>query len=77
MRNILESHFYANFPDIEIREVEDYAKKMVFDPAKNNMWASDYVFTRPNPYPLRTYVDYGLDKDPKPEHAIDPLISTS
>jgi hypothetical protein len=37
------------------------------------MWACDFEFTKDDPYPIKTYVDYGLDKDPKEEFKIDPL----
>jgi hypothetical protein len=34
----------------------------------------EFKFTNDDPYPIKTYVDYGLDKDPKEEFKVDPLI---
>lgn len=72
-RNIIESYLYSQYPGIEIREADDYAKHLLYDPSKNEMWATNYKFSQPNPFPLKTYVDYGLDKDPDEENENDPL----
>jgi hypothetical protein len=73
-RRGLESFFYAQYPDMEIIEAEDYS--LVYDPVShdNDMWGTEFIHTKENPYPLKTYVDYGLDKAGiKPEEQIDPL----
>ncbi|MEI6305005.1 MAG: hypothetical protein WCP09_03270 [Candidatus Taylorbacteria bacterium] len=70
----LVSALYSQYPDAEVRDVEDYAKSVHFDPATMKMWAAEFKFTKPNPYPIKTYVDYGLDKDPKEEFKVDPLL---
>jgi len=64
---------YGQFPGIEVQEVEDYAKSVHFDPATMKMHCLEFKFTKPDPYPIKTYVDYGLDRDPKEEFKIDPL----
>lgn len=69
------SALYAQFPGIEVVEVEDYAKSMKFDPATMKVWAAEFKFTHKNDaYPIKTYIDYGLDKDPKEEFKVDPLV---
>ncbi|HEY4503760.1 MAG TPA: hypothetical protein VJJ28_01465 [Candidatus Paceibacterota bacterium] len=70
----LMSALYAQFPGIEVREVEDYAKSVHYDPKTMKIWASEFKFTKDDPYPIKTYVDYGLDKDPKEEFKVDPLV---
>ncbi|MDB5239319.1 MAG: hypothetical protein JWO00_654 [Candidatus Parcubacteria bacterium] len=72
-KNNLMSALYSQYPGIEISEQEDYAKSVQFDPKVWKIWASEFAFTKANPYPIKTYVDYGLDKDPKEEFKIDPL----
>ena len=72
-KNVVESRIYAQYPNIEIYEVPDYTQFIEFDPNKNNIWATDYQLKKPDPYPIMTYIDYGLDKDPKEEFKIDPL----
>ena len=37
------------------------------------MWGCEFVLTKADPFPIKTYVDYGLDKDPKEEFKIDPM----
>lgn len=70
----LVSALYSQYPDAEVRDVEDYAKSVHFDPDTMKMWAAEFKFTKPDPYPIKTYVDYGLDKDPKEEFKVDPLL---
>ncbi len=69
----LISALYSQFPEIEIREVEDYAKSVHFDPDVTRIWACEFKFSKDDPYPIKTYIDYGLDKDPKEEFKIDPM----
>ncbi len=70
----LMSALYAQFPGIEINEVEDYTKGIQYDPKTMKMWIGEFKFTKDDPYPIKTYIDYGLDKDPKEEFKVDPLI---
>ena len=70
----LTSALYSQFPTVEVRDVDDYAKSVHFDPKTMKMWAGELKFTKPDPYPIKTYVDYGLDKDPKEEFKVDPLL---
>jgi hypothetical protein len=75
MKNFIQSQFYSQYPGVEVSEVDDYTKKTAFDLQKMDIWGMEYDFTNPggNAYPIKTYVDYGLDKDPKEEHKVDPL----
>jgi hypothetical protein len=68
------SALYSQYPEIEIHEVEDYTRSVNFDPKVIRIWANEFVFTKDNAYPIKTYVDYGLEKDPKEELKIDPLL---
>jgi hypothetical protein len=67
---------YSQFPGIEVHEVEDYTKNIFYDPKVMKLWGGEFIFTKPDPYPIKTYVDYGLDKDPKEEFKVDPLTPT-
>ena len=75
----LQSALYAQYPGIEIREIEDYARAVQFDPKILKIWAAEFKFEKKfnkketSAYPIKTYVDYGLDKDPKEEFRVDPL----
>jgi len=69
----LISSLYSQFPEIEIYEREDYTKSVHFDPKTMKIWAGEMILTKEDAYPIKTYVDYGLDKDPKEEFKVDPL----
>lgn len=75
LRRGVESYFYAQYPGMEIIEAEDYAR--IIDPSDKDewgMWGCEYVHTNDDPYPIKTYVEYGLDKaGTKPEEQIDPM----
>jgi hypothetical protein len=68
------SALYSQFPGIEVHETGDYAQSVHFDPATMKCWAAEFKFTKNDAYPIKTYVDYGLDKDPKEEFKVDPLL---
>jgi len=74
-KNIVEAQLYAQYPNIEIFEVEDYTKPFDFDLKKYFIWGIQWQLTRPDPYPIKTFVDYGLDRDPKDEYKVDPMTS--
>jgi hypothetical protein len=71
-RKIIEAQLYSQYPDIEITETEDYTKNVNFD-ENTEMWGCLFEKTKPSFYPIKTYVDYGLDKDPKEEFKVDPI----
>lgn len=75
-KNNLMSALYSQYPGIEITEIDDYARSLHYDPKEYKVWASEFKFTQKDQadaYPLKTYVDFGLDKDPKEEFKVDPL----
>jgi len=76
-RNYLESHIYAQYPEAEIVEADDYTKYVPFGmPGSDwDFWGAEYLLDKPDAYPIKTYIDYGLDTDPKEEFKVDPLAS--
>lgn len=68
------SALYSQFPGIEVHESGDYSQSVHFDPKTMKLWAQEFKLAKPDPYPIKTYVDYGLDKDPKEEFKVDPLL---
>ncbi len=69
----IETQAYAQFPNIEIYEVEDYTLPVRLDPEKTPVFGIQYKLFKADAYPIRSYVDYGLDKDPKEEFKVDPI----
>jgi len=70
----LQAGLFSQFPGIEIYEREDYSRALHFDPKTMKMWSCEMKFTKDDHYPIKTYVDYKLDKDPKEEFKVDPLV---
>jgi hypothetical protein len=77
-KKIIESQVYAQYPQAEVTEVEDYTAT-VPDFTKNGpigLWGANLVLTKDDPYPIKTYVDYGLDKavgSLDEEQRVDPI----
>ncbi len=70
----VEAMIYAYYPECELVEAEDYASKFVFDPDTQDAFPTDWrLEPRNDAYPIRTYIEFELDKDPKEEYTIDPL----
>jgi|CXWL01.1.fsa_nt_gi hypothetical protein len=73
-RRAIETYFYSQYPEVEIIEAIDYSRlRNPSDPAYK-MYACEYEHTNKAPYPIKTYVEFGLDKPGlKPEEQIDPF----
>jgi len=63
LRNLIEAQIYAQFPDSEITEVEDYVDKFPKTvPNKNwDLWGTDIELAMPDPYPIKTYDKFEED----------------
>lgn len=71
MQKYLESQIYAQYPGTEIKVAEDYAAK--FNTQDYEIMAAELQLTKPDPYPIKTYIDYQLDKEQEEEFKIDPI----
>jgi len=72
-KNFISTSLYAQFPGIEVHDAVDYARSVHYDPKTMELWAADLQFSKEDAYPIKTYVDYGLDQDPKEEFKVDPM----
>jgi len=59
-RDLVEAAVYAQYPEVEITEVEDYTKDIpsVFPNEEYDMWGANIGLTEDYAYPIRTYVDF-------------------
>lgn len=76
----VEAAFYAQYPTIQLVPAEeDYARAYLREKGNNtkniNCWGMTYMLEKSDAYPIRTYYDYELDKDPKAEYKHDPLVT--
>ncbi len=77
-KKIIESHIYAEYPTIEVVEVQDYVSLAPYAHELKDwdLWGCEFALTKPDPFPIKTYVDYGLDKPgTKEEFKSDPITS--
>jgi len=74
-KNLIEAQLYAQYPGVEVYEVPDYTTSVFHDPENTPFWGTNFKLSKPDPYPIMTYVDYGLHEDPKEEYKVDPMTS--
>ncbi len=73
-RKLVENAFYAQYPGVQLVEVEDYTRFISAKPEEYGVWGCDFKHTDKNdPIPIKTYVDYGLDKTQKENEQVDPF----
>jgi len=75
-KDIIKSQMYAHYPTVQIAEVPDYTLQMPLDLDKMDLTGISQSLQKPDPYPIMTYVAWGLDKaSEKEEFKVDPLNS--
>ena len=59
-RNLVESAIYAQYPEVELEEVEDFTKSIPPDiPNKEwDLWGTNYTLQKEDVYPIKTYKDF-------------------
>lgn len=76
-KRMIESQIYAQYPQAEIKVVEDYTKNMPEALPNNewNVWGSELTLTKPDAYPIKTYEEFTLEDISTKEEGrkIDPL----
>lgn len=60
LRDLVESAVYAQYPEAEITEVEDYVSEIPdkYPSAEYDVWASDITLSEHYSYPIRTYREF-------------------
>lgn len=74
-RRTVETAFYAQYPGVQIVETPDYTRLSSATPEEWGIWGCDFVHTAADPVPIKTYVEYGLDKVQKENEQVDPLAN--
>lgn len=75
-RELVESSFYASYPEMEITDVEDYLANYEFDPDDDNvsLFGADMILIKDQIYPIRTYKEFeGLTGPEASQLVVDPL----
>ena len=73
-KNLVESQFYAQYPEIEIKEIDDYFLRLPAHlPNKDfDLWGTEIVLEKENYYPIKVYSYF---EELKEEKRIDPISS--
>jgi len=76
-RDGVESAIYSQYPEAEIKEVDDYTKYVPQNiPNKDwDLFGTDYKAMKDDHYPIRTYTKFETEHELKEEKRIDPMAS--
>jgi len=73
-KNAIEAQLYAQYPGIEVVEEQfDYTAEVTWNPEKYDMIAFHMNKKEDEVFPIKTYIDYGMDKLPKEELKFEPM----
>lgn len=73
-KNHVESHVYAQYPNAEIQEVEDYVWNVSADVPNDeyDLFGSEFILAKEDAYPIRTWMQFKFEAR-EGEEIIDPL----
>jgi hypothetical protein len=77
-RDLVESAVYAQYPDAEITEVDDYAdafKNVRFPNDKYDIMGAEFILSQPNAYPIKTYEEFEHMMGEPETHFKDPMAA--
>ena len=74
-RRIIESQMYAQYPGVQVVEAPDYTRSISANPEEWSIWGCDFKQTSSDPLPIKTYIEYGLDKVQKEPEQVDPIAN--
>lgn len=72
LRDAVEAHIYAHYPDAEITEIEDYTDAIPdkWPNEQYELFGTDFKLMMPDSYPIRTYMQFAEEFD---KGFIDPI----
>ena len=74
-RDVVESAIYAQYPEVQIEETEDYTDFVPQD-IPNKGWDlenREWVLGKPSPYPIKTYMKFETEHESKEEKRVDSM----
>lgn len=79
-KNMWEAQLYAQYPGIIVKELPvDYTAAVPWEPEKYGYFSLHFRLKKADAYPIKTYIDYGLDKESVreykdgKEYKVDPI----
>jgi hypothetical protein len=75
-KNALEALLYAQYPGIEVIEEDiDYTDEIPWDPERYEYMSFHMGKKDDDIFPIKTYIDFGMDKLPKEEEKFEPMAA--
>lgn len=75
-KNGVEAALYAHYPGIEVvEEPIDYAAEITWNPDKYEMMSFHMGKKEDEIFPIKTYIDFGMDRLPKEEFKFEPMAT--
>lgn len=77
-KDLIEAQIYAQYATAEVYEVPDYTAYVDYKGKEGEwtLWGAEFGLTKEDAYPIKTYVDFNLDKEGvKEEYKTDPITS--
>lgn len=74
-RRIIEAQIYSQYPGAQVVEALDYTRLISAHHEEWAIWGCDFIHTAEDPVPIKTYVEYGLDKVQKEPEQVDPMAN--
>lgn len=76
-RDMVESAVYAVYPDAEITEVNDYTEgiPMSYPNDEYDVWGGEFIQTKPDVYPIKTYEEFEVQGARPGESFRDPIAT--
>lgn len=75
-RDLVEAALYANYPSLEITEVQDYLENFHYSPddSRYDLFGAEFVLVKSQVYPIRSYREFeGLTAPELSNVVVDPL----
>jgi hypothetical protein len=74
IKNALEALLYAHYPGIEVTEEPvDYTAEVRNDLSKHDFMSFHFVKKENEVFPIKTYIDFGMERLPKEEEKFEPM----
>ncbi len=77
-RDLVESAIYAQYPDAEITEVDDYVtpfNNVRFPNDKYEIMGAEFILSQPRAYPIKTYEEFEHQMGEPETHFKDPMAA--